>query len=213
MRGSRSMRTPRSLERADEAAEALFERDDGVGDLVVEEGLAAEGFDGVHAGLDDGVGGDGEGEAVDDDAGELLALDVDSLPEGGGAEEDGVGGVAELLQQDVARGGAVEEERVGELGEEALVDVAHLRVAGEEAEGAALGDLEDAADALGGFVGEVGLARVGHVGREIEEGLLFVVEVRGDDELAGVVVRPRRRRMWSKPPETVRVAEVRMTEL
>ncbi len=28
-----------------------------------------------------------------------------------------------------------------------------------------------------------------------------------------VLMRPRRRRMWSKPPETVRVAEVRMTEL
>ena len=30
------------VERADEAAEALLEGDDGVGDLVVEEGLAAE---------------------------------------------------------------------------------------------------------------------------------------------------------------------------
>src|ERR1700722_5416678 len=83
-------------ERADETAEALLERDDGVGDLVVEEGFASEGFDGVHAGLDDRVGGDAKGEAVDDDAGELLALHVDSLPEGGGAEEHGVGGVAEL---------------------------------------------------------------------------------------------------------------------
>ena len=45
---------------ADESAEALFESDDGVGDLVVEEGLAAEGFDGLHAGADDRVGGDGE---------------------------------------------------------------------------------------------------------------------------------------------------------
>jgi len=61
------------------------------------------------------------------------------------------------------------------------VGVAHLRVAGEEAEGAALGDFEDAADALCGFFGEVGLARIGHVGRQVEEGLLLVVEVRGDD--------------------------------
>ena len=59
--------------------------------------------------LTTGSVGDGEGEAVDDDAGELLALDVDALPEGGGAEEDGVGGVAELLEQDVAGGRAVEE--------------------------------------------------------------------------------------------------------
>ena len=75
----------------------MFEGDDGVGDLVVEEGFSAEGFDGLHAGFDYGVVGDGEGETVDDDAGELLALHVHSLPEGGGAEEDGVGGVAELL--------------------------------------------------------------------------------------------------------------------
>ena len=95
-------------EGADEAAKALFEGDDGVGDLVVEEGLATEGFDGLHAGFDDGVVGDGEGKAVDDDAGELLALHVDALPEAGGAEEDCVGRVAELLQEDVARGGAVE---------------------------------------------------------------------------------------------------------
>ncbi len=167
------------VEAADEAAEALLEGDDGIGDLVVEEGLAAEGFDGLHASFDDGVGGDGEGEAVDDDAGELFALHVDSLPEGRGAEEDGVWSVAELLEEDVAGGGAVEEEWVGEFGEEALVGVAHLGVAGEEAEGAAFGDLEDAADAFGGLLGEVGLAWVGHVRREVKESLLFVVEVRG----------------------------------
>jgi len=62
------------------------------------------------------------------------------------------------------------------------VGVAHLGVAGEEAEGAAFGDLEDAADALGCLLREVWLARVGHVGWQVEEGLLFVVEVRGDDE-------------------------------
>jgi hypothetical protein len=115
---------------------------------------------------------------------QLLALHVDSLPEGGGAEEDGVGGVAKLLQEHVARGGAVEEESVREFGEETFVGVAHLGVAGEEAEGPALGDLEDAADAFGGFFGEIGLARVGHVWREIEEGLFFVVEVRRDNEFA-----------------------------
>ena len=64
--------------------------------------------------------GHGEGELVDDNAGELLALYVHSLPEGRGAEEDGVGGIAELLQEDVARGRAVQEQRVGQLGEEAM---------------------------------------------------------------------------------------------
>ena len=172
-------------EGADEAAEALLEGDDGLWDLEVVEGVAAGGGDGVGAGLHDGVGGDGEGELVDDDAGELLALHVDTLPEGGGAEEDGVGGVAELLQKDVAGGGALHEERVGELGEEAVVELAHLGVAGEEAEGAAAGDFEDAADFFGGLREEVGVAGCGHGGREIEERLLRVVEVAGDDELFG----------------------------
>jgi hypothetical protein len=65
------------------------------------------------------------------------------------------------------------------------VGLTHLLVAGEEAEGSAFGDLKHSANALGGFVLEVGLARVGHIRRQVEEGLLFVVEVRRDDEFAG----------------------------
>ncbi len=137
-----------------------------------------------HAGFDDRIGRDGEGQAVDDDAAELLALHVDSLPEAGCAEEDGVGGLAELLEQHVARRGAVEQQRIGQLGQQALVDLAHLRVAGEEAEGAAFGDLEHAANAFGGLLGKVRLARIGHVGRQIEQRLPLVVEVRRDDQLA-----------------------------
>ena len=57
----------------------------------------------------------------------------------------------------------MEEQWIGEFGEEALVGVAHLGVAGEEAEGAAFGDLEDAAYPLGGFLGipERRMARTG----------------------------------------------------
>jgi hypothetical protein len=56
------------FERADEAAEALLQGQDGGGDLVVEEGLAAGFFNGLHAGGDYRVAGNGEGQAVDDDA-------------------------------------------------------------------------------------------------------------------------------------------------
>src|SRR5580700_3137554 len=47
-------------EGADEATEALLERDDGLRDLQVVESVTARGRDGVGAGLHDGVGGDGE---------------------------------------------------------------------------------------------------------------------------------------------------------
>ena len=43
------------------------------------------------------------------------------------------------------------------------------------------------AHAFGGLGQEAGVARVWHVGRQVEQGLLPVVEVRGDGELAGVV--------------------------
>ncbi len=84
---------------ADEAADSLFERDDGLGDAVIEEGFAAIFVDEARAGGDDRVRGDGEGELVDDDAGELIALDVDALPKARGGEKDGVGRFAKFVEQ------------------------------------------------------------------------------------------------------------------
>jgi len=172
------------VEGADEASEALLEGDDGGGDGVVEEAVAAIVVDGFAACLDDGVAGDGEGDFIDDDAAQLVALDIDSLPEGRGGKQDGVGGGAELLDERGFGRGALQEHGVVELSEERVVNLLHLSVAGEEAEGAAAGDLQKLADADGGLGGEVGVARVGHVWRNVEDGLGLVVEVGGDDEFA-----------------------------
>ena len=73
----------------------------------------------------------------------------------------------------------------GDLGEEAVVELAHLGVGGEEAEGAAAGELEEAADTFGGLRDEVGMTRLRHAGGQVEESLFGVVEVAGDDELFG----------------------------
>ena len=56
------------VEGADEASETLLEGDDGGGDGVVEETVAAIFVDGAATGLHDGVAGNGEGDFVDDDA-------------------------------------------------------------------------------------------------------------------------------------------------
>ena len=175
------------FERANEAAEALLECEDGFGDLVVEEGTAAGLLDGAHPSLDDGIGGNGEGQAIDDDATEGFALNVDSLPEAGGAEEDGVGGSAKFFEESFTRSGSVEEKREIEDREKALVEGAHLAIAGEEAEGAAAGDTQDALNGSGGSDDEFRIARIGHGGWEIEESLLAIAEVGRDDELAGFV--------------------------
>ena len=55
------------VEGADEASEALLEGDDGGGDRVIEERVAAVFVDGAATGLDDWVTGNGEGNFVDDD--------------------------------------------------------------------------------------------------------------------------------------------------
>jgi len=69
------------FERTNETAKALLQRDDGIGNLIIEERFAAEGFDGLHAGFDNRIAGDREGQPVDDDATQLFALNIHSLPE------------------------------------------------------------------------------------------------------------------------------------
>src|SRR5690606_32427082 len=91
------------LVRADEAAEALLEADDGAGDGVLGEGGAAAGLDALAPRLGEGAVGRVEGEARDDDVAEGPPADVDALPEAGGAEEDGVAALAEALEDGGAR--------------------------------------------------------------------------------------------------------------
>ena len=79
------------VEGADEASEALLEGDDGGGNRVVEERVAAAFVDGSATGLNDGVAGNGEGDFVDDDTAQLLALDIDSLPERRGGNKTALG--------------------------------------------------------------------------------------------------------------------------
>ena len=65
------------------------------------------------------------------------------------------------------------------------MEFAHLGVRGEEAEGSATGDFKHAADFFGGLREEVRMTRHGHGGGQIEERLLRVIEVRGDDKFFG----------------------------
>ena len=91
------------VERADQASESLFQGDDSCGDLILKECVAAVGVDCFHASGDDRIAGNREGQAVDDDATQLLALYVDSLPQRRGGEQDGVRREAELFQEGILR--------------------------------------------------------------------------------------------------------------
>ncbi len=63
---------------------------------------------------------------------------------------------------------------------------------------------------FGGGFRKFGIAWVGHVGREIEQGLLAVSKVRGDDEFAGVGRGRGACGCARSRPGTVSVAEVRI---
>lgn len=175
---------------ADEAAETLFEFDDGFGEGVVVEGVSAGGADSVEAGFDDGFVGDFEGELGDDDVGEGVALDVDALPEGVGAEEDGVGGVFEAVEELAAgEGVALGEEGVAEgceLGFEEVCGAVEHGIGGEEDEGAALGLADVVHGAVHGVVEEVAFVGGGEGGFEVEGALGLVVEGGAEEEFGGV---------------------------
>jgi len=69
------------------AVQPLLERQDGLGHLVVGEGVLASRFKASMRAATTGSAAS-EGQLVDDDARELLAHDVDALPEGGRGQQD-----------------------------------------------------------------------------------------------------------------------------
>src|SRR5271155_1060146 len=175
------------FERTNETAKALFERDDGRGYLIFEEGIAAAVFDRAHARLHHWVSRNGKRQAVNDHAAQRFSLHVDALPETRRAEENGIWSLPKLLKQRLARSRALQQQGVAHFDQQALVQVVHLLIAGEEAEGAAMRDVEHAADALRSLLLKIRVARVGHIRRQIEQRLLAVAEMRGHDQFARVI--------------------------
>jgi hypothetical protein len=67
--------------RPDEPAKPLFEGNSGFGNLIVEESAASAILDRFDACLENRIAGYGKREPVDNHAAQLLALNVDALPE------------------------------------------------------------------------------------------------------------------------------------
>ncbi len=164
---------------ADEAAEALLETQDRLGDGVGAERVAAGSFDGLGAGFENRFRRHLEGETGDDDLFQRSPRHIDPFPEGVGGEEDAgrVGGkvfeqtVAALvpLAQAVVAAGLQARRQFG-------VDPAQQGVGGEEDEGAAVGGDDGT---LAQFADRLGVARrprFGDAGGDGEEGLAGKVE-------------------------------------
>ena len=128
---------------ANEAAEALFEFDDGFWELVVAERVAAFFADCVEASFEEGVVGDGERQLGDDHGLQRVARHVDALPEAVGAQQHRPRILFELVEHLRPRGavGLAQESQVArdEPGRERGRHPSQHVVAGEEHERAAVG--------------------------------------------------------------------------
>src|ERR1700677_4452751 len=97
---------------ADQAAEALLERERGLRNLVVVKRIAAFLPDAFDARFHHRIARNGERKLVDDDAAQLIALHVHALPERRGGEQHAVRGGAKLVEQRVARTGTLQQRRI-----------------------------------------------------------------------------------------------------
>ena len=127
----------------------------------MKEGVAALGINRTHPGRYDRVAGNGERQAVDDHATELLALHVYPLPKGRRTEQNRMWCEAELLEQNAFGRVTLQEHRKFELPQQTLIYVIHLGVTGEQDECSSAGDLQQPPDAIGSARGKLWRTRVG----------------------------------------------------
>jgi hypothetical protein len=78
---------PTFLRSTDESSHTLLERDDGLRDLVLQEGAAAVALDPLDLGLGQGILGCRERELVDNHERQRLAAHIHAFPEALGPEE------------------------------------------------------------------------------------------------------------------------------
>ena len=168
---------------ADEPAETLLQPDD--------RGRHHERVERIEAGFlkqrrargDDRIVRRRERQAVDDDARQRVADDVDAFPKRGGREQYRIALGAEPFEQFAFRRFALHATAERRPRHDAVDDCAQHRVAREQDEGAPLGRIEDAFDDRHGVVGEPRISRIEMTLRQIEHGLARIVERRVDDEL------------------------------
>ena len=135
----------------------------------------------------------------------MFALYIHSLPERRVANSTAWGSTGTLRAARLGRI-ALQKHRKLEFAQPTMVDLPHLRVAGKQHKGSTAGDLEQPPDAVRSLRRELRCARIGQIGGDIEQGLLRIVEMRWQNDLA-YISRPGRRFIYSKPPPTARVAE------
>src|SRR5262245_13615476 len=172
---------------SDEAAEPLAQLQDRGGQRVFREPISSLTRDALAACLDERIARRREGQLVDHEQRERLALNVHALPERRGREKNRVDVVPEALEQPLARRVALPQH--GELQptgatRDELVESAVGRSEDERSPG---GEPAERDDLVGEAVVVAGRAGLGDPRRNVDKGLVAVVERRRKDELTRIV--------------------------
>src|SRR5271165_402593 len=186
---------PAILQRTNQPAEPLLERNHRARHLILEERIAAVLVDGLDARRHHWIIRHRKRQPVDDHAAQLLSLHVHPLPERRGRKQHAIRRHAELLQQRILGRAALQKHGKLQLAQQPLVKLVHERVAGEQAERPPAANLQQLPHSLRGLFHELRLARVWQIRRHIQQRLAGVVEVRRDDHLA--------RMLQAQPPANV----------
>ena len=182
--------------RADQAAEALLERQRRARQLVALERIAVVVADAIDARRGQRIVGDRERDAVHDDQRQRLARDVDALPEALRRQQHRADARAHRRQQHVARALALHQQRVRQRCAQQRLGDAQVAEAGEQQQRAPVRDRAQLRHARGGGGGEVVVVGLGQIGRDVQQ------------RLAGVVERRRERRLGRRVAQADARAQV-----
>src|SRR5690606_12843218 len=100
---------PAVVEVADQPADALLQREDGLRNLKLRKRIAARAADRLDARMHERIAGRGERQLVDRDEPERTPAHVDALPEAARAEQHGVAVGAKGVQELAARASTLHE--------------------------------------------------------------------------------------------------------
>jgi hypothetical protein len=170
----------------DQPSEPLPELEHGRGKRVLGEPVTAAVCDPLAAGLDERVAGRAEGELVDDEERERLALDIDALPERLRGHEDGIDLLAEVLEQALAGCLALDQDRERDPRDRPLGELVEGAIGSREHEGAPARGPAQGDDLVGDPRVVAGRARLRERSGDVDKRLLAVVVRRGERDLARV---------------------------
>src|SRR4029077_1326908 len=161
-----------------ETSKPLLQCENRLGNLELRKRVAPILLQGLHARRDNRGARHREGQAIHNDARELIPRHVDALPEARGGKQHCARCVLESLEQRRSRRCALQKQRKRHPTAHALEQIIHLRIAGEQTKGAPLADFQQFHDFIGRRLRKSRMAHVRNGTGHIKKRLLPPIKLR-----------------------------------